>query len=341
MGLTIHYDIKSRCSSDQRALAYVERMRQLALDLPFESVDEELVDVVGDAADFENPKSRTADTDGATRWLLIQANQSVRCPWNEHLLRGVPPSRVIAFSTQPGEGCEPANLGLCQYPREIEWKYKPRDDQRFWSSDKRRSGMLSFDFRRWERWLKRQGLPSYTWPDECTETRMVKTRLTGWRWSSFCKTQYASNPECGGVANFLKCHISVVTLLERIAKLPTMSVTIDDEGGYGPIYCSRDWQQAREEGREPTYRWWPGKYDPKALAEEVGLGNETIAAGVDTLGDGVDTISLESKSSVREFLDLERLKFRGSQDERLEPFLDSMKQLAQAAVGERALEKAR
>ena len=39
------------------------------------------------------------------------------------------------------------------------------------------------------------------------ETRRgpLKTGLSGWRWSSFCKTQYASNPQCGGVPHFLRC----------------------------------------------------------------------------------------------------------------------------------------
>ncbi len=42
MGLTIHYGLASKTHSLQRAKALVERMRQFALDLPFESVDERL-----------------------------------------------------------------------------------------------------------------------------------------------------------------------------------------------------------------------------------------------------------------------------------------------------------
>ena len=42
MGLTIHYGLTSKTHSLQRAKALVERMRQFALDLPFESVDERL-----------------------------------------------------------------------------------------------------------------------------------------------------------------------------------------------------------------------------------------------------------------------------------------------------------
>ena len=40
MGLTIHYGLTSKTRSTERAKALVERMRQLALDLPFEKADD-------------------------------------------------------------------------------------------------------------------------------------------------------------------------------------------------------------------------------------------------------------------------------------------------------------
>ncbi len=40
MGLTIHYSLTSSTRSATKAKALVEQMRQLALDLPFESVDD-------------------------------------------------------------------------------------------------------------------------------------------------------------------------------------------------------------------------------------------------------------------------------------------------------------
>src|SRR5690606_4233953 len=86
---------------------------------------------------------------------------------------------------------------------------RPTDDQRFHEK-------WRFSWRKWDRWLKRNGYPGYLSPNsgQFTEVRKVKTRLGGWRWSSFTKTQYASDPACGGIPNFLRCHISVVTLLE-------------------------------------------------------------------------------------------------------------------------------
>jgi hypothetical protein len=46
------------------------------------------------------------------------------------------------------------------------------------------------------------------------EGRRRRTGLGGWSWASFCKTQYAAGPEVGGVANFLKCHLAVIELLD-------------------------------------------------------------------------------------------------------------------------------
>jgi len=77
----------------------------------------------------------------------------------------------IAFSTQPGDGCEPAHFGFYQLP-------------------------------------------------------------TGWRWQSRCKTQYASDPRCGGVENFLRCHVSVITLLDFIKATGLANVMVRDVGSY-------------------------------------------------------------------------------------------------------------
>ena len=44
--------------------------------------------------------------------------------------------------------------------------------------------------------------------------KAIRTGLRGWSWSSFCKTVYAANPEVGGVENFLRCHLAIVSLLD-------------------------------------------------------------------------------------------------------------------------------
>jgi hypothetical protein len=42
---------------------------------------------------------------------------------------------------------------------------------------------------------------------------------TSWQWHAYCKTQYASNPEYGGIENFLKSHVSVLKILEFAQQL--------------------------------------------------------------------------------------------------------------------------
>lgn len=52
-----------------------------------------------------------------------------------------------------------------------------------------------------------------------------------WMWTGFCKTQYASNPEYGGINNFLKCHLMLVKMLDEAQKLG-ITCEVSDESGY-------------------------------------------------------------------------------------------------------------
>ena len=58
-----------------------------------------------------------------------------------------------------------------------------------------------------------------------------KTKLKGWSWHSFCKTHYASDPRCGGLPNFLRCHLGVVALLDEAQRLGILG-TVSDEGDF-------------------------------------------------------------------------------------------------------------
>ena len=59
-----------------------------------------------------------------------------------------------------------------------------------------------------------------------------------------------------------------------------MKVEIDDEGKYGRSYYTDDpWAEKR------VYTWHDGKYDVKALVEEVGEWNEMIAAMFGAIND--------------------------------------------------------
>jgi hypothetical protein len=184
-------------------------LRSRALDLTFEQVDD-LIELPGEACQYERyPKGHPH------RWLVIQAGQFVDDPRREGYSYSVAPTRVIAFSTRPGEGCEPANFGLCRYPGVIE-----RDD-----------------------------------PLRPGRRRRIRTGLAGWSWKSFCKTQYASREDCGGVPHFLRCHLAVVKMLDTAKSLGLLG-GVHDEGDF--------WE----------------KRDVEALARRVGEWNETIAEQV-------------------------------------------------------------
>ena len=167
MGLTIHWSLRTNSRTEVEARELVGRLRQRALDLPLARVGE-IMDLWGRDADYT-----VQPAESPARWLLIQAGQYIESGDRHY---SVAPQHVIAFQTQPGDGCEPANFGLCRYPAFLE-------------VDDHRVGLLP-------------------------RKRRVRTGLTGWCWSSFCKTQYASNPACGGVQNFLRCHLSVITQLD-------------------------------------------------------------------------------------------------------------------------------
>lgn len=332
MGLTIHYSLKSKLEDARQVEQSVQQMRQLALDLPFEEVGG-IVDLRGRECDYE-ARRQELQQDEATKneslfWLLIQARESVRCPWNKRLSRDVMPTRIIAFDTWPGPGSESANFGLCLFPAQIEWEYKPEDDQRFQSAPKEGFGWHRFDWRKWDRHCKRH-FGRHRWQEEFSEVRKVPTGLAGWHWRSFCKTQYASDPACGGVPNFLRCHISVITLLDRIARIPGVQVKVDDEGKYGPSIYSDDYEEARAAARKPTYRRHKGLYNPAALAKEVGEWNTMIAAFAGGLSDALAGSGMQLAAPIKEFADFERLEFRGRNQKHLAPFLQAMKSLATA-----------
>ena len=194
MGLTIHYDLKTDLKKPQDIRQLVEAMRQHALDLPFKEV--------GEVQQFQGPETGWDHKDDPDRWLKIQAAGHFSEGTSHY---SIPALNIIAITTWPGEGCEPANFGFCQYPP-------------YFKAGKR-----------------------------------IATKLNGWLWHSFCKTQYASDPNCGGVENFLRCHLCVVKLLDFIKATGLAEVEVSDESHY--------WQHR----------------DMKKLANEVGEWNEMIA----------------------------------------------------------------
>ncbi len=241
MGLTIHYHLRSPTRSPKRARELVARLHGRALDLPFERVDC-LIELAGEACDFNQ-----YDREHPNRWLLIQAGQYLDDPKHKGYSYNVTPTHVIAFSTWPGPGCEPANFGLCRYPAWIE---------------------VNDPIQPWIR-------------------RKIRTGLSAWTWGSFCKTQYASNPSCGGVQNFLRCHLSVIRTLDHARELGILE-SVSDEGDY--------WQQRDIEG----------------LAHNVGEWNETLAVWAGQLKDVVGDALV---SAIARFPNFEHLEAAGAAKE--------------------------
>jgi hypothetical protein len=123
------------------------------------------------------------------------------------------------------------------------------------------------------------------WPGEGCEVANFGLALypEGWVWSSFCKTQYSSNPKHGGIENFLRSHLNVVRMLDYADQLGILA-DVKDESGY--------WE----------------KRDVRELVEVVGRWNEVIAGmagqSKDLLGDAVVT-------EMTKYPDFERLEARG------------------------------
>lgn len=126
-------------------------------------------------------------------------------------------------------------------------------------------------------------------PKENGRKRRLATGLQGWSWKSFCKTQYASDPACGGIQNFLRCHLCVVKMLDFAGRTELMTIEVHDEGGY--------WDQ-RDLGK---------------LAREVGDWNEFIAAFSGMLKDAADHEGIVVESAISGFANFEHLEAKGLQ----------------------------
>ena len=51
------------------------------------------------------------------------------------------------------------------------------------------------------------------------------------KWGSFCKTQYANDPRCGGFQNFQRAHLGVVAMMDKLIELG-FKVHVSDEGDF-------------------------------------------------------------------------------------------------------------
>lgn len=95
MGLTIHYSFGLGDGDFALARERVEQLRQRALQLPFERVDD-IQHLVGDEC---------TETGDRLRWFGQLNSDDADFPL-------VTPVEIIGFSVLPGEGCESAEFGL-------------------------------------------------------------------------------------------------------------------------------------------------------------------------------------------------------------------------------------
>jgi hypothetical protein len=334
MGLTIHYDVTYRAKKPIEEV--VKQLHSMAMDLPFESV-----------SDIHEVQAKDIpDTDDDLRGVPFsnRLSQSIVLPWTklvkvhskgsksqQHRSVGVKAERLLGFYIDVGDGCESLDVAFFKLPKTVEAKYDPREDrrfQRYWKD----SGNWSFDYRKWDAWCAKN-LPPKAFYDtnDYVETRTVKVPGGGsWKAYGFCKTQYASNPVFGGLANFVKCHVAVIRYLDKINELTGMKVVIEDEGHFGPDTYSDDWREARKEGRPATYVWHPATYSLETLLHQCSDYNDMIAAGAAGIR-AVLGVTEELETPITNFPNFEQLEFKGMSDPDHQNFFNQMQALAKRA----------
>ena len=324
MGLTIHYGLTSKTIPPRRPRVWWSKCGNLpSTCLLIRSMTKFSISVPKSAS---GPSTIFAPIKTLFSTVLDGCKQ-VDIPWHRKQTASVTvqPLEIFSFSTIPGPGSEWASFGLARYPAEIEVTYCPRTTTV--SSRRSRKGCSTswqFDWKRWERWLERNGHNRWEFPEDekFQEKRKIKTRLgSGWRYSTSARLSMRAN---SGIPNFVRCHLCVIHLLDRIAALPTMKVEIDDEGKYGRSYYTDDpWAEER------VYTWHDGKYDVKALVRRSGRMEHDDRRHVRAINDMLTAngSSAELVSPITAYPDFEHLEFKGQQNHQyLAPFLQAMKQ---------------
>lgn len=212
MGLTVHYDWKV-AADVAAARRFVEQFHAIAEELPFDKVSEIY------EQDPPEGASRYCLYDGTWRYGGLYLSRQRED--GERELVDVPAIHSMFFLADVA-GAETATIGLASHPPVV----VHREDVIERDEDGRDVGRIMG-----------QGAP-IEFPTE---------RRGYYSWSGFCKTQYASDPKLGGEANFLRSHLSLIELLDRIRELG-MDVTITDESEYAAhrdvnrlLATLRDW----------------------------------------------------------------------------------------------------
>ena len=178
MGLTIHWTFRGPPLKAD-AQAAIEKMRQRAMDLPFESV--------GEIVHFKGPDAwyESAQMGEPYRWLKVQA-QGVVWSKDGDIAWEFPPKEIVGFEVVVAPGCERMELFLASYPKTM-------------TAEDKRTG----------------------------RSKRMRTNYSSWSGGGFCKTQYASNPNCGGIPNLLRapCPYAECSTMPRNWELLARSTT--------------------------------------------------------------------------------------------------------------------
>mgnify|MGYP003338613299 FL=1 len=107
-----------------------------------------------------------------------------------------------------------------------------------------------------------------------------------WHWFDSCKTQYASNPEYGGIENFLRCHHTIIALLEICQELGILQ-SVSDPSGY-----------------------WETR-DPQVLLDCLRSYNIFTAAAIGSVKDALAPLGYSAQAPILERADFEHLEAEG------------------------------
>ncbi len=173
--------------------------------------------------------------------------------------------------------------------RECDFTNRDRDDPLRWLLTQARQ--LVVDGEQYHLVQPDQLVAFSTWPGEgCEQANFglgVYPKTVERDGKVLATAEYASDPALGGVENFLRCHLSVIRLLDH-AKAMGILEDVKDEGSY--------WE----------------KRDLRALAEEVGRWNEFIAGIV---GRMKDKLGGNIEAAILRFQNFEHLEAKGRKDQ--------------------------
>jgi hypothetical protein len=212
MGLTVYYDWKTKADmlSARRMIA---KFRALARKLSFDEVTEIREQNPPDGKSFFVPYNHSYRQ--GDLYLTRRRGDG------DQEIVHVPAMHALFFNVYV-QGAESATIGLASHPPVV----LHREDVIQRTRDGSERGRILG-----------QGDPVE-----------FPTRRRGYySWHSFCKTQYAANPKIGGEANFLKAHLSLIELLDRI-QATGVKVRIRDDSRYAKhrdvnrlLRSLRDW----------------------------------------------------------------------------------------------------